>query len=61
MKNKIKIIIIDSGVKTNHKYFEKEKIRGYEFTTKGIDSNFECEYGHGTAAFESVIGVTTGY
>lgn len=54
MNEKINIIIVDSGVKTNHVNFINEQIIGYSFSENGIMDDFEDEYGHGTAIFNII-------
>ena len=49
MKEKIRIVIVDSGVKKTNEY-----IQGYSFSEKGISENFEDEYGHGTAIYSII-------
>lgn len=48
---KLKVAIIDSGVRTNHPRFTGDTIEGFHFASSGCDSNFEDVIGHGTAVY----------
>lgn len=50
-KEKLKIAIIDSGVRTNHPMFAKDTIQGFTYTPDGICADFEDTFGHGTAVY----------
>lgn len=51
---KVKIIIIDSGVRCNHPRFLNDEIRGYTFFKSGKLDDFEDKYGHGTAIYNII-------
>lgn len=49
---KIEIIIIDSGVKSNHPSFIGDSIKGFQFSLdSNITNDFEDSFGHGTAVY----------
>lgn len=49
--HKLKIAIIDSGVRTNHPLFTEDIIHGFTCTPDGICADFEDTFGHGTAVY----------
>lgn len=49
---KIEIIIIDSGVKSNHPSFAGDSIKGFQFSLdSNIINDFDDSFGHGTAIY----------
>lgn len=51
---KIKIIIIDSGVRVNHPKFKEDSIKGFSLIEGRKSENFEDDYGHGTAIYNII-------
>lgn len=53
---KVKVIIVDTGVKREHPLFAKEDIHGIGFSQDNILEEFEDTYGHGTAIYNIIRG-----
>lgn len=51
---KVKIIIIDSGVRKSHPRFAGDDIRGYTLHRGKKQEDFEDKYGHGTAIYNII-------
>lgn len=55
---RVKIIIIDSGVRKDHPNFTDKLIRGYGFKDNRRVQEFSDEYGHGTAVYNIISKCT---
>lgn len=55
---KIKIVIIDSGINTNHSQIIGTDVVGFTYSGKEVLDDFEDTYGHGTAIFGIIRTVT---
>ena len=55
--NKIKIIIIDSGVNVSHPNFENDRISGFLWEKGEIYNNIDDNFGHGTAVYGIIRSV----
>lgn len=49
---KIKITIVDSGVRRDHPLFQEDDIQGFTYLGQGrTEDNFQDSFGHGTAIY----------
>ena len=51
---KVRVAILDSGVKKTHKRFKEEQLQGYTLYKEGVSTDFEDTYGHGTAIYNII-------
>ena len=51
---KVRVVILDSGVKKSHKRFNEDQIQGYTLYKEGVSPDFEDTYGHGTAIYNII-------
>ena len=56
--DRVKIIIVDSGVRIDHPKFSGTQIQGYGFKDYKKISDFQDEYGHGTAVYNIISKCT---
>lgn len=42
---KVRVVILDSGVKKSHKRFNEDQIQGYTLYKEGVSPDFEDTYG----------------
>lgn len=55
---KLKIVIVDSGVDISHPQFKNSSIEGYTYKDAGLYDGCSDEYGHGTAIYQIVRSVS---
>ena len=55
--SKVKIAIIDSGVRIDHPRFKMDRIQGFTFCDGKVESEFVDTYGHGTAVYNIIRDV----